>query len=326
MADNNNAFKRRGLGRGLGALIMDTQGTRGAAAAAEAAARAGSAEITDGVHLLTWESIAPNPHQPRAHFDPGALDELAASIREHGIIQPLIVTQQPQQPNAYWLVAGERRWRAARLADLATVPAIVREASPQQLVEWALVENLQRADLNPLEEAAAYQSLLDEFGLTQAEIGRRVGKSRSAVANTVRLLQLPSKVQAVLVDGRISAGHARALLALPDAALIAQALERILAHDLNVRQTEELVKRLAGAPEAQPEPEAEDPSRSLDADLTHLENRLRAALGTRVHLTRNRDGSGRLTVHFYSDEDLAQIYHLIAGDEDGDEVRYGGGI
>lgn len=319
MAANDNAFKRRGLGRGLGALIMDTQGAR-------AAAQNAAVENADGVRLLAWESITPNPHQPRAHFDPGALDELAASIREHGIIQPLIVTQQTQRPDAYWLVAGERRWRAARLAGLTTVPAIVREASPQQLVEWALVENLQRADLNPLEEAAAYQSLLDEFGLTQAEIGQRVGKSRSAIANTVRLLQLPTEVQAALVDGRISAGHARALLALSDAALIAQALERILAHDLNVRQTEELVKRLTGTPEAQPEPETAEPPRSFDADLTHLENRLRAALGTRVNLTRNRDGSGRLTVHFYSDEDLTQIYHLIAGEEDDEEDGYDGGI
>lgn len=308
MATNDNTFKRRGLGRGLGALIMDTQSAR--------AAPSPEPPDRDGVRLLAWESIAPNPHQPRAHFDSGALDELAASIREHGILQPLIVTQQPQQPGAYWLVAGERRWRAARLAELAVVPAIVREASPQQLVEWALVENLQRTDLNPLEEAAAFQSLLDEFGLTQAEIGQRVGRSRSAIANTVRLLHLPADVQAALVDARISAGHARALLALPDQAVIAQALERILAHDLNVRQTEELVKRLAAPLAAPPEAETEEPTRAASADLAHLENRLRAALGTRVNLTRNRDGSGRLTVHFYSDEDLTQIYHLIAGEDD----------
>jgi ParB family chromosome partitioning protein len=310
MAANDNIFKRRGLGRGLGALIMDTQSPRPAPAP--------EPPDSGGVRLLTWESISPNPHQPRGHFDPGALDELAASIREHGIIQPLIVTQQPQQPDTYWLVAGERRWRAARLADLTAVPAIVREASPQQLVEWALVENLQRADLSPLEEAAAYQSLLDEFGLTQAEIGTRVGKSRSAIANTLRLLHLPADAQTALVDERISAGHARALLALPDQALITQALAHILAHDLSVRQTEELVKRLsasAAPPDPQPEPE-DMAARAPDADWSHLEDRLRAALGTRVNLTRNRDGSGRLTVHFYSDEDLNQIYHLIAGDDD----------
>lgn len=305
MANNANLPKRRGLGRGLGALIIDTQSAPPDLTPEQAAG--------SGVRQLRWESITPNPHQPRAHFDAAALDELAASIRAHGIIQPLIVTQQPQQPDAYWLIAGERRWRAARLAELETLPAIVRDASSQQLVEWALVENLQRADLNPLEEAAAYQSLLDEFGLTQAEIGRRVGKSRSAVANTVRLLHLPADVQTALVEARISAGHARALLALPNAAAMSAALDRILARDLNVRQTEELVKRLTAEPE--PEPDANKRTQGLDADLAHMETRFRTALGTKVNLARNQDGSGRLTVHFYNDEDLTQIYHLIAGED-----------
>lgn len=306
MADNANTFKRRGLGRGLSALIMDTQRAQ--------PEMLPETESREGISHLTWASITPNPHQPRAHFDTGALDELAASIREHGIIQPLIVTRHPHQPDAYWLVAGERRWRAARLAELETIPAIVREASPEQLVEWALVENLQRADLNPLEEAVAFQSLIDDFGLTQAEIGRRVGKSRSAIANTVRLLHLPADVQTALADGQISAGHARALLALPDEAAMSQTLARIVARDLSVRQTEELVKRLLAETEAPPAPP--ETTRTADANLSHLENRFRAALGTKVNLTRNQDGSGRLTVHFYSDEDLTQIYHLIAGEED----------
>lgn len=306
MADNTNTFRRRGLGRGLSALIMDTQRTQPEPPPDH--------DSADGIRLLPWDSIVPNPHQPRAHFDPGTLEELAASIREHGIIQPLIVTQQPQAPDAFWLIAGERRWRAARLAQLDSVPAIVRDASPQQLVEWALVENLQRADLNPLEEAAAYQSLLDDFGLTQAEIGQRVGKSRSAIANTVRLLQLPADVQAALTEERISAGHARALLALPDPATISQTLGQIIARALSVRQTEELVKRLIT--ETAPEPDPPSPEPLPGVDLAHLENRFRAVLGTKVNLTRNQDGSGRLTVHFYSDDDLAQLYHLIAGEDD----------
>ncbi len=308
MANSGNTFKRRGLGRGLSALIMDTQSARPEPIL--------EAPVDDGVRQLRWDSITPNPHQPRARFDSAALDELAASIREHGIIQPLIVTQQPDQPDAYWLVAGERRWRAARLAELESVPAIVRDASPQQLVEWALVENVQRADLNPLEEATAYQSLLDEFQLTQAEIGRRVGKSRSAIANTVRLLQLPPGVQLALVDERISAGHARALLALPDPDAMSKALARILARDLSVRQTEELVKRMVAEAESVPAQAEPEPVSPPDANLSHLENRFRAVLGTKVNLTRNRDGTGRLTVHFYSDEDLAQIYALIAGEDD----------
>ena len=305
MATEGSGIRRRGLGRGLGALIVNTQAD---------AATARASDTHEGVRLLPLDAITPNPQQPRTTFDQAALEELAASIREHGILQPLIVTETPDQPGRYWLIAGERRLRAARLALLEEAPAIVREASPQQLVEWALVENLQRADLNPLEEAAAYQSLMDDFGLTQAEIGQRVGKSRSAIANTVRLLQLPPDAQQALSEGRISAGHARALLALSEPSLMSQALERVLAYDLSVRQTEELVKRLLQpAPE---EPPAQTPQPEADSYLSHLENRFRAALGTRVSLTRNRDGSGRLIVHFYNDEDLDNIYRLIAGDEE----------
>jgi ParB family chromosome partitioning protein len=242
---------------------------------------------------------------------------LAASIREHGIIQPLLLTANPLEPGKFWIVAGERRWRAARLAEFATVPAIVRDASPEELVELALVENLQRADLNPLEEASAYQTLIDEFTLTQAEIGQRVGKSRSAIANTLRLLQLPRPVQEALSDGRISAGHARALLALPDPDVMSKGLARILDRALSVRQTEEYVKQLllAAAQPAEPAPAPEEPP-AVDTHLAHLENRFRAFLGTRVNLARNKDGSGRLIVHFYSDEDLNNLYQLIAGDED----------
>ena len=334
------ANKRRGLGRGLGALIVDTQTTpppafeeSGAELAIanrlETAAELGSthegptqdtvqgtAPREQGVHQLPLEQISPNPQQPRTHFDPAALEELASSIRAHGILQPLIVTSNPHYAGHYWLIAGERRWRAARLAELETVPVIVREASPLQLVEWALVENLQRADLSPLEEAAAYQTLVEAFTLTQAEIGLRVGKSRAAIANTLRLLQLPLEVQQALMDGQLSAGHARALLALPDADLMRIALEQVLSRGLSVRQTEELVKQLAlQAAKPTTEEPKKQPSGS-DSQLAHMENHFRSILGTRVNLNRNRDGSGRLVVHFYSDEELAQIYQLIAGDDE----------
>jgi ParB family chromosome partitioning protein len=327
----NPANKRRGLGRGLGALIVDTQ-TTPPPAFEEANAEAGDlasggssitenvtesgAEDAEGIRQVALDQISPNPQQPRSHFDADALEELAASIRAHGILQPLIVTTNPTHAGYYWLIAGERRWRAARLAALERVPVIVREASPLQLVEWALVENVQRADLSPLEEAAAYQTLVDAFDLTQAQIGERVGKSRAAVANTLRLLQLPLEVQQALMDGQLTAGHARALLALPDADLMRVALEQILSRGLSVRQTEELVKQLVlqvaqpieAAPKAKP---AGD-----DSQLAHMENHFRSILGTRVNLSRNRDGSGRLVVHFYSDEELAQIYQLIAGDDE----------
>jgi len=201
-------------------------------------------------------------------------------------------------------------------AQLESVPVIVREASPLQLVEWALVENLQRADLSPLEEAAAYQTLIEAFTLTQAEIGQRVGKSRAAVANTLRLLQLPLEVQQALLDGQLTAGHARALLGLPDADLIRLALEQVLSRGLSVRQTEELVKQMALQAT---KPTTEAPKKKPagdDSQLAQMENHFRSILGTRVNLSRNRDGSGRLVVHFYSDEELSQIYQLIAGDDE----------
>ena len=339
MASSNPANKRRGLGRGLGALIVDTQTTPPpafeettsadedtAAIQPDAADLAIDAheltthDLKEGVRQIPLDQISPNPQQPRSQFDPAALEELAASIRTHGILQPLIVTSNPHQPNSYWLIAGERRWRAARLALLETVPTIVREASPLQLVEWALVENLQRSDLNPLEEAAAYQVLVDTFTMTQAEIGQRVGKSRAAVANTLRLLGLPREIQEALMDGRLSAGHGRALLALPDQEAMKVAVEQIYARGLSVRQTEELVKQMlmksaqeAEAEESQVDEKAEP---EYDSQLAHMENHFRSVLGTRVNLSRNRDGSGRLVVHFYSDEELGQLYQLIAGDDE----------
>lgn len=309
---SDSTRKRRGLGRGLDALLSSATnlpvGTDPAQLMAQAEA--------GGIRILPTSAITPNPHQPRTHFDPDALAELSASIGEHGIIQPLIVTESLDQPGIYWLVAGERRWRAAQLAGLDEVPAIVREATPQQLLEWALVENVQRADLNPLEEAVAYQSLITDFGMTQAEVAQRVSKSRSAVANTVRLLGLPPQAQAVLNAGRISAGHARALLALDQEAQILVALESVLERELTVRQTEALVKRMLDPqPEAEPEPPV---SEQFRIHLRHLEDRFRSTLNTKVSLDRRNDGSGRLVVHFYSDDDLESIYHQIVGQSQDD--------
>lgn len=300
--------KRRGLGRGLGALIVDTAVTP---ASAEVVAQVEAG----GIRLLAIEHLAPNPHQPRVQFDAAALEELAASIRTHGIIQPIVVSAVVGQQDRFWIVAGERRWRAAQQAGLTTVPVIVREATPQQLMEWALVENVQRADLNAIEEAIAYQALMAEFGLTQADVAERVGKSRPAIANTVRLLALPLDIQTAVVDERITAGHGRALLALPDAAAMQRALDEITKRELNVRQTELLVRRL-NEPPPEPAPTAQ-PAPEFAAQLRQIEGRFRSALGTKVSLTRNQDGTGRLIVHFYSDDDLETIYRLIAGEENG---------
>jgi len=301
----------RGLGRGLGALIVDTS-----SAPVESALEPASGSV----QLCAIESIQPNPKQPRTQFGEESLHELAASIQVHGIIQPLIVTENPQTPGAYWLIAGERRWRAARLAKLTAVPIVIREASPQQFVELALIENIQRADLNPLEEGSAYLTLIEEFGLTHSEIADRVGKSRSAITNTVRLLEAPAGIQKAVTDNVISAGHARALLGLKEAPLMETVLQQVIQQELNVRQTEALVKQLveAAARATTDHSADETPTKEPEAEhqLGHLESRFRTALGTRVNLSRNTNGSGRLVIHFYSDEDLNNIFHLITGDEE----------
>lgn len=321
----SSANKRRGLGRGLGALIVDTSSPP-------------PSEIDDlkaGILDCDINKITPNPQQPRDHFDETALDELAASIKTHGIIQPLVVTVNPEKPNHFWLIAGERRWRAARRAELPSVPVIVREASTQQLVEWALVENVQRADLNPLEEGAAYQTLVDEFGLTHAQVAERMGKSRSAVTNTMRLLLAPPSVQKAVTEKVLSAGHARALLSLEESDQIEAALQEVLSLGLNVRQTEALVKSWLEAANNTADDEhideqVDDANAATDAvddafdalanpqqaQLRHMEDRFRSALGTRVNLNRQKDGSGRLVIHFFNDDDLDNIYQLIAGTED----------
>jgi ParB family chromosome partitioning protein len=249
--------------------------------------------------------VSPNPHQPRQTISEDSLAELVASIREHGVIQPLVVTQVGDE---YQLIAGERRWRAAQLAGLTTVPAIVKETTPQQMLELALVENVQRADLNPLEEAGAYRQLMDEFGLTQEEVAERVGKSRTAVANTVRLLRLTNDVKEALAAERISEGHARALLALPNARFQRQALAIIEKRGLNVRQAEALVRQMQAEPE-EPAPKAELSPQDQDAV-----ERFQQRLGTKVNLVRAKKG-GRLVIHFYSEEELQAIYESIVGEE-----------
>jgi len=279
--------QRRGLGKGLEALIPVAQ------------------DATAGLVQVPVGAISPNPLQPRSALDPEALAELAASIKEHGLLQPLIVTRQG--PERYQLIAGERRWQAARLAGLATVPAIIKEATPQQTLEMALVENIQRADLNPLEEAAAFRQLVEEFGLTQEQVAERVGKSRVAVTNTLRLLRLPAEVKQALADGTVQEGHARALLALPTPEAQKAALKTVIGQALSVRQTEELVRRLLAEP---PPRQVREP---MSPETRALEQEFRQALGTKVTLFRNRKGQGRLVIHFYSEEELQAIYEMIVG-------------
>ncbi|MEZ4518427.1 MAG: ParB/RepB/Spo0J family partition protein [Chloroflexota bacterium] len=283
--------KKPGLGRGLEALISTS--SKGAA-------------NRESVRIVPVDEIRPNPHQPRSHMDQVKLAELAESIRTYGLIQPLIVTEEG---GGYTLVAGERRWRASQLAELAEVPVIVKEATSQEMLELAIVENIQRDDLNPLEEGYAYQQLMEEFGLTQAEVAERVGKGRSTVANLVRLVALPDNIQQAVIDGRISGAHGRALLALPTPEMQTAAMNQILRLDLSVRQTETLVRNLLA--EKKPEPRQRP---SLPPELAALQHEFEASLGTRVNIETTGKG-GRVVIHYFSDEELQALYEAIVNQD-----------
>ncbi|MFO7680825.1 MAG: ParB/RepB/Spo0J family partition protein [Chloroflexota bacterium] len=339
--------KKRGLGRGLSALIP-----------------AGETELsTDSIRTLPVTAILPNPHQPRTTaLDEEKLTELAASIKEHGLIQPLIVTEQEGQ---FYLIAGERRWRASQLAGLQEVTVVVKEATPQDMLELAIIENIQRADLNALEEAYAYQQLIEEFGMTQEDIAQSVGKGRSTVANLLRLLTLPPGIQQAVIDGEISGAHARALLPLETQEQQTHALNQIINLNLSVRQTESLVKLqalqvceevreavllgqisfkhaqvLEGLPTAEAQidvlkqiilrnytleetelllarrqagekPKAK-PKKTIPPELLDLQNQFEQSLGTRVTIAKKRQG-GQVIIDYYSDEELQTIYEVIVG-------------
>ncbi len=297
---------KHGLGRGLGALIPP-----GVPSA-----------LAPGIREIEVARIAPNPRQPRHKMDPDALRELSASIKEHGLIQPLIVTPSPDSTDLaprYQLIAGERRWSAAKLAGLERVPVIVRGATPQEMLELALVENIQRADLNPLEEAGAYRALMDEFGLTQEQVAGKVGKDRTTVANALRLLRLPDEIQAALADETISEGHARAILAVSDAKQQQALLRAVLDNGLSVRQTEEAARRLTVPAPAEPARRSavggrrsEHVEHEMPAATRALEDDLRRALSTKVEVSRSRQG-GKIIIYFYSEEELQALYEKMVG-------------
>jgi ParB family chromosome partitioning protein len=277
--------RQQGLGRGLAALIP------------QRANPSGSVEIP-------ISRVRPNPHQPRQRIGQAELETLAASIVEHGVLQPILVTETI---DGYQLVAGERRLRASQLAGLERIPAIIRQLADRDQLEIALVENLQREDLGPLEEAHAFRSLVNDFGMSQEDIAARVGRARSTIANTLRLLDLDQGVQAALVDGSISEGHARALGGLtPDQQ--ARVVGTVVDQQLSVRQTEELVRRLR-------EPRrivADQASPRLEPELERVEEDLRRALGTKVTVARSRRG-GKIVIEYYSDEELTQLYDRLIG-------------
>jgi ParB family transcriptional regulator, chromosome partitioning protein len=280
--------RKTGLGKGLDALIpVEDTNTSG-----------------EVVLIIPIDQIQPNPRQPRSEMDPTELQELANSIREHGVLQPLIVTPGGF-PQTYTLVAGERRLRASSLAGLSTVPALVRQVTDLQRLELALIENIQRANLSPLETGQAYQQLADEFSLTHEEISLKVGKSRTAITNTMRLLKLPEKVQQALRSGLISEGHARCLLGLQAEPAQLSVLQTIVQKELNVRQTEALVQKLNGQKAATPKKPV------YYTQVKEIEENLREVLGTRVTLNYTPKG-GSVVIHYYSDEELNSIIQKIS--------------
>jgi ParB family transcriptional regulator, chromosome partitioning protein len=280
-------MNRKALGRGLGALLASDRTID--------LAEPGEIDI---------EGIDPGPMQPRTRFDEQALNQLADSIKSHGIVQPILVRPRG---NRYELVAGERRWRAAKLAGLTKIPAVVRDVADDDLLEIALVENLQREDLNPIEEAQAYRKLIENVGLTQEALASRVGRDRSYITNYLRLLKLPDDIQELVKEKRLSTGHARTILGLSHVDLQRRVARQIISNDLSVRATEALVRKsMSGEPRRQPTPSPADPN------IKAAESKLRRALGTQVRIVQSaQEGAGKLEISYYTAQDLDRIYTLI---------------
>ncbi|HPZ44162.1 MAG TPA: ParB/RepB/Spo0J family partition protein [Bacillota bacterium] len=285
--------QRRGLGKGLQALIQSTEESGG----------------SDRLKEIDIDEIKLAPHQPRQMFDPDKLAELAASIKKHGVIQPIVV--RPLQSGGYELIAGERRWRACKSLGYRKIPAVVKECQDLEASAVSLIENIQREDLNPLEEALAYHQLMDNYGLTQEEVSERVGKSRSFVANMVRLLGLPNEVKDMLASGQLNAGHARALLAIQDGKKQVAAAGKIVRLNLNVRQAESMARALSQKKDKQKKRET-----ILDEDRIEVEAKLKNRLRATVKLKEKAGGRGILEIHFKGEQELQRILGLLMGDKE----------
>jgi ParB family chromosome partitioning protein len=281
---------KKGLGRGLQALIPEYQG-----------------EEPQGVETINIAYIHPNQYQPRKQFNEESLKELAESIKQNGIIQPIIVRKVA---SGYQIVAGERRWRAAKIAGLSEIPAIVKDFDDLQVMEIALIENLQREDLNPIEEAKAYKALIEQFNLTQEEISKKIGKSRSVIANSIRLLNLDDRVQAMLVKGEITIGHAKVILSLPSKNLQYEAAKKVVTENLNVRETEDLVKNLL---RKNGKSSQKGKSNRIDIHIKEIEDNLCSFLGTKVKISQRGKNRGIIQIEYYSEEDLTRIIEIIYG-------------
>ncbi|MCB9948568.1 MAG: ParB/RepB/Spo0J family partition protein [Rhodospirillaceae bacterium] len=297
MTPDDGGRRRNQLGRGLSALF-------GEDGADDAPAGEG------GRHTLPIDRLVPNPAQPRRRFDEAEMDSLAASIREQGVLQPLLVRPLADDPGRYQIVAGERRWRAAQRAQCHEVPVVVRALSDGEALQIALIENVQRQDLSPIEEAEGYQRLIADFGHTQDALAQAVGKSRSHIANTVRLLSLPASVREMVASGTLSAGHARALLTCPD---VVEAAQRVIDKGLNVRQTEDLARQLCAESRSPTRPPVSRPNGGQrDADVVAIEEEISSRLGLKVNIKSGRDQAGALTVHYRTLEQLDIVLQRLS--------------
>lgn len=315
------AVKKRGLGKGLDSMIpsypknnedneaslsgkQNKKTERGVRNTSDH-----DREPEDGeVIRVRISKIEPNREQPRQTFDEEALSELADSIKQYGLIQPLVVKKKGE---VYEIIAGERRWRASRMAGLKEVPVLVREVSEQESMELALIENIQRENLNPMEEAKAYKRLLDEFDLTQEEMAKKVSRSRAVIANSMRLLKLESSVQTLVEEGKLSAGHARALVALADPQQQVEAAQRILEQELSVRDTEKLVKKLMNEAEREPKGENQENNEALELIYRQMEDKMEASLGTKVTICSGKNKKGHIQINYYSMDELERIFELL---------------
>lgn len=312
---------KRGLGKGLDSMIprkrSDTAGNSSTTGRPNRQTKdsnnsskkesAQAQEEKSAERIVKLSKIEPNRNQPRKQFNEDALAELSESIRQYGVLQPLLVSDKGSH---YEIIAGERRWRAARMAGLKEIPVIIKEYNDQEIVEISLIENIQREDLNSIEEAQAYRNLIEEFGLTQDELADRVSKSRTAVTNSMRLLKLDEKVQQMLIDEMISAGHARALLSINDLSLQVQTAMKVFDEKLSVRETEKLVKKLTSEKPEKQLPEIKDTTAEETA-YHDLEQRIRASLGTKVQIQRKKNHKGKIEIEYSSGEELERITDLL---------------
>ncbi len=304
---------KKGLGKGLGAIFGEDvvkENKEETEKKAKAKAEAKAAEEMDEkgrILMLKLDLVQPNKEQPRKTFDEEKINELAESIKNYGVLQPLLVQKND---SFYEIIAGERRWRAAKAAGLKEVPAVLKEYSKQEAMEISLIENVQRADLNPIEEALGYRQLIDEFGLTQEEIAVRVAKSRTAITNTMRLLKLDEQIQNMLVQGVITSGHARALLSLEDTQMQLKAAKEILDKKLSVRETERLVKRLQKEASGEKNEEKKK-DKTLALIYQDLEDRMKSVMGTKVSIHNKDKNKGRIEIEYYSEAELERIVEMI---------------